>query len=198
MPYEQRILALFIFIVAMLILDLKNPPFKRSRFKTYFFILSVGMLGAIFGMGVDSITSGISEDYFIYGKGLRLSDHQQFMRDVLILGAKAGFSGALVVGCVFCFFNPLKPDVRHLYYYLTVPLFMSLTFGILFGIIQYVTEIIILAQISFLGAQRGRLFTSVWMSHVGFYCGGLISLPLVCQKIRKGKENKVSIGDRHL
>ncbi len=138
------------------------------------------------GMGVDSVTSRISEDYFIYGKGLRLSDHQQFRGDVLTLGAKAGFSGALIVGCVFCFFNPLKPNVRHLYYYLPVPLFMSLIFGILFGIIQYVTNIIVLDQISFLGEDRSRLFTSVWMSHIGLYCGGLISLPVVCQKIRKG------------
>lgn len=186
MSYEERLLALFIFMAAMLILDLKNPPLERSRFKAYSFILSVGMLGAIFGMGVDAITSRISEDYFVYGKGLRLSNPQQFMRDALTLGAKAGFSGALFVGCIFCFCNPLKTSVRHLYHYLTVPFLMSLFFGIFFGVIQYVTNSIVLNQILFLGEERSRLYATVWMSHLGLYCGGFISLPVICRKMRKG------------
>jgi len=183
MPFTYRLLALFIFITVMLAVDLRNPPAKRRRFKLYSFILSVGMIGAFFGVGVDSITGAVSPDYFIYGKGLDAG--AGLYRNILLLGSKAGFSGALIVGCVLALFNPKKDRVRHLYRYLLLPLVMSIGLGMGFGLVQYYTAWVRLEDVAFWGARQARLFTTVWMVHVGIYVGALISLPLVGQQLRR-------------
>ena len=165
----------------MLVIDLRKPAAERARFRVYSFILIVGALGAVFGMGVDSVTSQLSAEYFIFGKGLAAGS--SFTGEVLALGAKAGFSGALLVGCLFSYFNPDKRNVARLYRYLIWPVTFSLAFGAVLGIWQYTSNAVTLEQIAFLPPEQARMFTSVWMVHAGIYCGALISLPIACYKI---------------
>ncbi len=182
MSYEFRILALFVFIAIMLIFDLRNPPDKRFRFKTYWFILSLGGVGALLGMAIDSITSRISIDYFIYGKGLLAGS--MLKRDILALGAKAGFSAGVFAGCFLIMANPLKQHVIHLYRFISIPLLISVLLGFLLGAIQYATNIVFLDQVSFLGEDHSRLFATVWLIHIGVYLGALLGLLLVCHRVR--------------
>lgn len=181
-PYEYRILALFVFIGFMLLLDLKNPKDQRLRLKTYGFILLVGILGVLYGICIDSMTSRISPDYFIYGKGVEPGPH--FYRDVLMIGMKAGFSGAVVVGVALVVTNPVKKQISPLFRLVGYPLVLSVVTGLLFGILQSLTNIIEVKGVWPLGELRAQRFANVWVIHIGIYLGGLIGLTIACFKNR--------------
>jgi len=184
LAWESRFAALLIFVTVMILFDFKNPPEKRRRFKAYSFLLTIGAIGAVFGMLIDSITSRISLEYFISGKGL--TDGPQLKRDILLLGAKAGFSGALMVACAFIIANPEKTVTWPLFQFIIVPLCFSVAFAIVLGIFQYATKAVTLEGIEFLLSEpQQRLFTTVWMTHIGLYLGGFIGLLLGCFQIRE-------------
>ena len=184
MTFEIRILAIFIFISIMLLWDLRNPPEKRLRLKIYSFLLITGAIGMIFGMAVDTITSRISPDYFIYGKGISIGP--MWNCRVLMVGAQAGFSGAVFAGCCFFIANSFRKNVENFYLLIPVPLLISITVGALLGVFQYMTNGIVLDQVTLLlGPDRARLFTTVWMTHIGIYLGAVVGLIGACVRIRK-------------
>jgi hypothetical protein len=184
MSYDLRLLILLLFIGIMLLVDLKNPPQERHRARTYSFILLTGAIGALFGMSVDMLTSQISVDYFVYGKGL--SQGQALMGEILALGAKAGFSAAILGGCLFAYFNKDGSSVAHLYKYIPVPLLGSLAAALLFGAFQYYSETVRLNDaVIFFGEHRARFFTLVWVIHIGVYVGAVLGLIGACYNIRK-------------
>ncbi len=179
MSFSIRILALLVFIVAMLLWDLRNPPEKRARWKIYFFLLLTGTIGAMFGISVDSITSQISSDYFIYGKGL--APGPGLPGRVLLLGAQAGFSGAVFGGCCYLVAYRFKSSVEDLYPFIPIPLLMGMLWGAMVGVAQYFTNAVSLQDIILLlGADRAKLFVVVWMTHIGVYLGAVLGLIWGC------------------
>lgn len=181
--YEYRLLALLVFMAGMVAYDFKNPPGRRYRPANYGFILAAGIIGALFGLGVDVCTSRISVDYFIYGKGIPFDS--SFALNVMRLGLKAGFSAGAVTGCFFLMANANKTWVLPLYAYLVLPLILAMFTGAFLGCLQFQTGWITQKDvISALGLYRARYFTTVWMTHVGVYAGGLAGMLIACGVIR--------------
>ena len=181
--YEHRLIALLLFMGGMVIYDfVKNPPGQRQRWRNYGFILAAGLIGAAFGLGVDLCTSQISVDYFIHGKGITYDN--SFMLNVMRLGLKAGFSAGAVTGCVFVVVNADKSRVDYLFPYLILPLLLAMFAGSVLGCFQFQTGWITQREvIAALGLFRAKYFTTVWMTHVGVYAGGLAGILIGCATI---------------
>lgn len=176
--YEYRLAALLLFMAGMVVFDaVKNPPGQRRRWRNYGFILASGIIGALFGVGVDLCTSQVSVDYFIHGKGIPYDN--SFALNVMRLGLKAGFSAGAVTGCVFVVTNADKSRVDYLFPYLVLPLLLAMFSGAVLGCFQFQTGWITQREvIAALGLFRAKYFTTVWMTHVGVYAGGLAGVLL--------------------
>ncbi len=62
------LLAGFLLVVALV--DFYRHGARATRYREYGFIIVTGLLGAVFGFVNDMITSSVSPEYFIFGKGL--------------------------------------------------------------------------------------------------------------------------------
>ena len=184
MTYEHRLIALLVFMAGMTLFDFyKNPPGQRHRPATYGFILAAGTIGAIFGLGVDQVTSRISVDYFIHGKGIPYNN--SFDYHVMLLGLKAGFSAGAVAGCFFVIANADKSQTLYLYPYLVLPLLLAIFAGTFLGCLQFQSGLLTQREVvENLGHFRAKYFTTVWMVHAGVYAGGLLGTLVSCVAIR--------------
>ena len=83
----------------------RNGP-AATRTKEYGFIWLTGAIGAVVGGVNDLITSSISPDYFILGKGLPAGEGLQ-MRAVLF-GVKEGLSAGVIAGAICVYVARVK------------------------------------------------------------------------------------------
>lgn len=74
-------------------LDLYRKGREATKFREYGFVLLAGAIGAAAGLVNDLITSSISPDYFILGKGLE--DGPGFRMQVAIFGLIVGLAAML-------------------------------------------------------------------------------------------------------
>src|SRR5271167_4903786 len=74
---------------------------EAARYREYGFIWIAGILGGVVGFANDCITSSISPDYFIMGKGLEPGNDLRLRAGVY--GLKAGLSAGIVGGAVCLF-----------------------------------------------------------------------------------------------
>ncbi|MFC1462668.1 hypothetical protein ACFLQU_03590 [Verrucomicrobiota bacterium] len=100
-PYSLRVLALVVLAGALILYDRVRHPEKQERVWEYGLLFAMGLLGAVFGAVNDSITVGISREYFIVGKGL--TPGPGLKGQALLLGAQAGFSAAIVACAIWQF-----------------------------------------------------------------------------------------------
>ena len=103
-PFVWCVVALIAVAIIFLGVDLRQPPSCRHRWREYSFIAVCGLLAALFGLAVDSVTSRLSPEYFVLGKGI--APGPTFNAEVLELGAKAGLSAGVVASAILVFFNP--------------------------------------------------------------------------------------------
>ncbi|MEO0446981.1 MAG: hypothetical protein AAF191_12985, partial [Verrucomicrobiota bacterium] len=76
------------------------------RWKEYGFLLASLAIGALYGVGVDQITSRISQDYFLLLKGL---NREFFAQEIISLGAKAGIAAsAVAAGVILLVHRPTR------------------------------------------------------------------------------------------
>jgi hypothetical protein len=113
-PYHYRIAALLLLAAAVAGLDYRRHGKVATKWREYSFLLFAGLVGAAFGMICDSITSRLSPDYFYYGKGLTAGP--DFHKQVLELGAQAGFVAAFFAGACYLFANNPKVGLPQLGY----------------------------------------------------------------------------------
>ena len=107
-PFWLRIAALVVLMAIAAGVDLWYRRGQSMRWKEYLFILAAGCLAAVFGSLIDLITSSISPDYFIYGKGL---SPDGIRWHAMVLGLKAGFSAGAIAGAV-CLFAGARKRAR--------------------------------------------------------------------------------------
>src|SRR5690349_1068126 len=102
--YQNDSLALRVALLLGLMLLLASIDYARNRQRAtrgreYLFILAMGVVGSVVAMGIDLVTSSISPEYFLDGKGLR--GQPSFQVGVLKVGAQAGFvAGFFVAGAL--------------------------------------------------------------------------------------------------
>ncbi|MEX0727846.1 MAG: hypothetical protein WD065_16335 [Planctomycetaceae bacterium] len=183
-PYTWRLLALFTVVVLFLALDLRNPPGQRHRWREYLFLLGCGAITALFGMSVDAVTSRISPEYFIIGKGIAEGDG--FALRVAELGAQAGFAGGIIGGGVLLLVNHQPAKALGLFQVIAWPILFAAVCGTLAGGVLAVSPFYTLPlACELLDSPEAHHMTVVWFVHLGIYIGGTIGLIIAARRVRK-------------
>jgi hypothetical protein len=198
-PYWCRIALLLLLLSLIATIDrLRNGP-KATRVKEYSFVVVSGVVGALFGLLNDLITSSISPEYFSFGKGLNPGDGLTVRAG--ILGMKAGLSAGAIAGaiCLYastrgCLYPPLA--YRRLLGVLWRPvvlataaaLMMALFFRRLdpFGFSRQLEGI--------LEPRRIQRFLTVWWIHCGLYLGLLVSVVWIIVDIARLRKRQQYVG----
>lgn len=176
-PLWARLVTAFLIFLVMGIIDWRRHPENPRRAKEYLFLLSVTGLTVTYGIFHDWITSTISPEYFVLGKGIsRTAPHWQLQ--VSWLAVKATYWVGLLVGATLLILNNPRPGRLQLNYpqlfkTTTVCLGAAILAAPIFGLIFY------LNYKRMLGAEAAvlvhpDLFALVWGIHNGSYIGGLI------------------------
>ena len=180
-PYVYRLAALGAFVCLALLYDLRHPPGQRRRCREYTFLLSVGVVGAVFASLLDQATCSISPDYFTLGKGI--ADGEGFRWRVAALGAKAGLWAGLVWAGVLLVIDRGRSRPHRLWGYAALGLVCSAAFAVVFGAGR--------AMYSVFGTGSGsdvaglEAYSVVWWTHLGAHGGALLGLLYACVRVRR-------------
>ncbi len=181
LPYTVRLLLLALFIGLILIYDHRHPPGRRLRLREYTFLILAGIAGALFGMAADAVTSSISPEYFIHGKGIPESELKP---QALALGAKAGFSATILGAGILLLFNRKKEPMIRLARLSMTAFLASAAVAALFGAVQHFYPLVHFQDVGeALEAGRAHRFTAVWCIHLGIYAGGGLGFLVACWKL---------------
>ncbi len=198
MPTRIALLLAFMLVVA--IIDRWRNGSQATRFKEYGFILFAGLIGALLGGANDFITSTISPDYFICGKGLEPGDG--FKTKAVLFGLGEGFSAGIMAGAV-CLFaarykskNPPAP-YQYLFRNLWLPVAGSILVGaILPAIASSFDPLNFSSDLKdLMPPEKIQAFRTVWWAHTGLYAGTLIGLICLIIKILKHRKSQKSACD---
>jgi hypothetical protein len=190
-PFGYRFVILILFLTIVAVWDYYwHPQSATPRWKEFLFLLIVGTMGGLFGLFNDCITSSISPQYFILGKGI--GNVANWRLNSLLLGAKAGFVAAIFAGCLMLYLNNPKPGLasmpqRALLRLTWKPLLISVLFGVILGISAYfIAPVSLLSEYRFLlNDLEMKNFLIVWAIHNGLYLGLYLSLCWLVFDIRK-------------
>lgn len=107
-PFEARLGVLLGLMVVAGAVDRAVNGREARRAREYAFLLAAGGVGALFALLCDQVTSRLSPDYFVIGKGLDAGPG--FARAVVELSLQAGLVAGLVLGGVLLLANQPRPD----------------------------------------------------------------------------------------
>lgn len=147
------------------------------KWREYGLLLFGGAIGAAFGAVNDVfVTSLISPEYFIHGKGLAGGDG--FTTRVLLLGLQAGIAPGFLGMGVFLFINTRRPELPQLPLsclglQMWKPLLAAALFGGLFPLLFGTHDPFdfVEALRSLLDSAQGAAFLRAWWTHLGIYAG---------------------------
>lgn len=141
---------------------------------------------------IDSVTSRVSPEYFVAGKGV--NDGGEFTQSVLLLGAHAGFfAGAVAASCYLFANNPGKglPTLpyRTLSWLALIPVASAAIGGMLIGFSLSVVAGPSLAPVIAppVEPEDAKPFVVVWGTHAGVYLGLLVGVVLGVVSIRRSR-----------
>ena len=190
-----RVLLLLAFMLVVAVIDRYRNGAKATRFQEYGFILFTGTIGAWLGGVNDYITSTISPEYFIFGKGLE-PDHDFKIKTVLF-GLGEGFSAGIMAGaaCLFAARHKSKhPTVpyRFLIKNTWLPVIGSILFGLAVPLMaQNFDPMNFAADLKeLMPAEKIQPFRTVWWTHTGLYLGATIGLICLLAKIVKRRRGE--------
>jgi len=127
-------------------------------------------------MANDALTSHLSPDYFLYGKGIAAGP--DFFKNVLFLGFQMGFGAGLIAGAFYLVANNSKPGrpalpYRQLVNFIVCPLAAALLLAVAMGISsaglaksEGDTQLA-----DAITGPRAIWFWRVWYIHLGLYVG---------------------------
>lgn len=180
-PYWCRVAVLFVAMSLVAGMDWHRHRQKAAKWKEYGFVVLAGIVGMVFGFFNDLITSSISSEYFLFGKGLAVGDALVLRAGVL--GMKAGFSAGAIAGaiCLYastrhCSWPPLP--YRRLLGFLWRPIALAaLTAMVLAFCFRDHDPLDFSAQLDgIVDSRHMRPFLLIWWIHVGLYLGLLMSV----------------------
>jgi hypothetical protein len=164
-----------------------------AKFREYGFIWIAGMLGGMVGFANDCVTSSISPDYFILGKGLEPGNDLRMRAGVY--GFKAGLSAGIIGGAL-CLFSRARnsrfstEQMRRLLRALWLPVASAVFLGFALPMIASGFDPLGLSASldSLLNADQISRFRKVWWIHTGLYAGLIFGLAAM---IIREKKNQV-------
>lgn len=189
-PFWARLATLLVLMIMGAAIDVAVRGREATRPREYAFLLAAGAIGALFALCTDQVTSRLSPEYFVIGKGL--DEGPTFARAVVELGLQAGLVAGLVLGGVLLLANQAKPDRPAL------PLArVLLRAGWPLGGALLVAPIGALTGVAlFPGGMRGELarlldaeplerFMRVWGVHLGLYVGAVAGVIVAVVDVRR-------------
>jgi len=174
-PYWPRVAALVVLLSAIAAVDLARHGSKATRWREYSFILAGGLAAGLFGLVNDLITSAISPEYFILGKGLPARALRQSAGE---LGLQAGSSAGVIAAAVMVYAatrgtrRPPFP-IRSLCLLTWRPFVLAVGFGVAFPLLLSGSDpLAITSSIEdLLEPSKVARFLMVWWVHLGLYLG---------------------------
>jgi hypothetical protein len=179
-------------------IDWRRHGDQATKWREYGFLLVAGLLGGMFGVGIDQFTSTLSPDYFVLGKGI--PNDAAFRAHVAALGVQAGFVMGMLVGGLYLLANNPRPDRIALSY---VRLFRYAVAPIVAAIVVAPISALLVANWDPLHLARElrdllppaeiEHFRLVWGIHLGVYAGGIIGAIIGVIRIRRLRVNLAGI-----
>ena len=196
-PYWCRIVLLLLLMSLVAAIDWLWNRQKATKWNEYGFVIVSGVIGTLFGFLNDLITSSISPEYFIFGKGLDPGEGLTLRAG--ILGMKAGFSAGAIAGaiCLYlstrdCSCPPLA--YRRLLGFLWRPVTLAVTTAFILALFfRQLDPLDLSAQLEgILDSQQIERFLTVWWIHSGLYLGLLASVVWIIVDIARLRKRQLT------
>jgi hypothetical protein len=192
-PFSYRVALLLGLMLVVSLLDFYRNGAQAAKFREYGFILITGAIGGAVGLVNDLITSSISPEYFILGKGLEDSPNLRIQAG--LYGLQVGFSAGVIGGAVCLYASRRKtayPPAKfsRLFQMLWMPVAGAILCGIILPMGGYTFDP---ARFSsqldaLLNTERISRFRQVWWTHIGLYAGMVIGLTAMIFRAVKGRK----------
>jgi hypothetical protein len=190
-PFFYRVALLLGLMMVAVAVDCWRHGREAARYREYSFIWIAGLLGGVIGFANDCLTSSISPDYFIIGKGLEAGTNIRFQAGMY--GFQAGLSAGIVGGAV-CLFARAKnsrfsaEQMRRLIQALWMPVAGAAFLGLVLPIIAGGFDPMGLSARldSLLNADQIIRFKRVWWIHTGLYAGLVVGLAAMIIRHKRG------------
>ncbi len=161
------------------------------RPREYLFICAAVLLGGVVGFANDCITSTISPDYFITGKGLEGGGGLRWRAGEL--GFQSGLSAGAIGGSLCLFLRPRRlgfswRQCRELFCGLWIPAVAAIASGAMMPLIAGHADPMKFSSslTPLLSTEQLAKFTEVWWMHTGLYVGlGIGLLVVIIHQRRK-------------
>ena len=109
LSFWPRVGLLLVLLVVVAGLEALLRGKAASRWVEYGVLVGMLVMGALFGVGMDQVSSRISPAYFLYAKGV---DMNAFSWGVVDLGARAGVTAGAVAGAILLVFQRMPASGR--------------------------------------------------------------------------------------
>lgn len=189
-PFSYRVVVLLGLMALVAGIDRYRRGAESIKHLEYMFILFSGIIGCTVGGVNDFVTSGISPDYFILGKGLSAENVRV---EAVLLGAKSGFSAGVIGGAI-CLFSlgKKRPEFGLMYRLLALPVVCAVIAGVTAtACLGGLDPANLSAQVSGLvGADQMARFLRVWWIHTGLYAGLALGLAGMVVLVRRRTRRK--------
>jgi hypothetical protein len=189
-PFFYRVALLVGLTIVGVTVDFWGHGREAARYREYGFVWIAGILGGFIGFANDCVTSSISPDYFILGKGLEPGNDLRLQAGVY--GFKAGLSAGLVGGAVCLFARSRKSgfssqQMSRLMRMLWMPAATAFLFGLALPFMAGGIDPMGLAARldSLLTVDQIIRFKRVWWIHTGMYAGLVLGLIAMISRDRR-------------
>jgi hypothetical protein len=178
LPYWARALLAAAFLITFAGIDFLRNRERATRWREYLFWVLCGAAGSVFAVLNDLVTSRLSKEYFVVGKGLPVEDSAGFVWEVVAFATRVGFVAGLVIGGALLVANNPAPRLRPLRYrtlagYLLLPLAAALVTAPLVATIRSWDVQALGGELrQSLSEEDVQAFLRVQRIHVGLYAGG--------------------------
>jgi hypothetical protein len=188
-PLRFRVLFGLSALAILAVLDFRKFGRESRRIREYGFVLAKVLATALFAAIHDLLTSSISPEYFIAGKGLA-ADHIRLR--AMWLGAQAALAPGALLGVSLTIANNPSKRLRQLSYrtlfgYFRFPIIGALSGALVLGLCGFFDLRNLTPDL--LGSiESPQRFLVVWGIHWGTYIGGFCGLCVAVVYLRKGRQ----------
>jgi fructose-specific phosphotransferase system IIC component len=188
--FSSRVILLLGLMALISLVDLWRNGARAVKYREYGFVLFTGVIAALTGFVNDSITSSISPNYFIIGKGLE--ENSNLRLQAAMYGCRAGFAAGVVGGAVLLYAARRKSahtplEISRIWPMLWMPLAGAAVCGVVFPVVlsRFDPAHFELQLAGVLSPEDVARFRSVWWIHVGLYFGMTLGLMLAILRALK-------------